>query len=169
MADAKTRSFAWVIRERRRQLDLTQEDVARRIKTSVPYIGLLEAAKRHPSEKVVAKLATVLGFEPRGVLPGQSKSKGPNFRAARFQQSVCLGCFHQRREAARDSQHNRPRDGSPLKNCGDGRSKKSARLRFHPERNPPGFRSIVLPGRALILPASDLWNLNGRAGPSALD
>jgi transcriptional regulator with XRE-family HTH domain len=65
MADTKTRSFARVIRERRRQLDLTQEDVARRIKNSVPYIGLLEAAKRHPSEKVVAKLATVLGFEPR--------------------------------------------------------------------------------------------------------
>jgi transcriptional regulator with XRE-family HTH domain len=65
MVDAKMRRFARVIRERRRQLDLTQEEVARRINTSIPYIGLLEAAKRHPSEKVVPKLATVLGFEPR--------------------------------------------------------------------------------------------------------
>jgi transcriptional regulator with XRE-family HTH domain len=65
MADAKMRSFARVIRERRRQLDLTQEEVARRINTSIPYIGLLEAAKRHPSEKIVAKLAIELGFEPR--------------------------------------------------------------------------------------------------------
>ena len=58
-------SFATVIRDRRRQLDLTQEQVARRIGTSVPYIGHLEAAKRHPSEKVVIKLAKVLGLDPR--------------------------------------------------------------------------------------------------------
>jgi DNA-binding XRE family transcriptional regulator len=65
MADPKTRNFGRIIRERRRQLDLTQEDVARRIKTSVPYIGHLEAAKRHPSEKVLAKLANVLGLDLR--------------------------------------------------------------------------------------------------------
>ena len=44
MAGTRVRTFGNVIRERRRQLDLTQEDVARRINTSVPYIGLLEAA-----------------------------------------------------------------------------------------------------------------------------
>jgi transcriptional regulator with XRE-family HTH domain len=65
MAHAKTESFAQVIRKRRRQLDLTQEEVARRIRTSVPYVGHLESAKRHPSEKVVVKLAQVLGLEPR--------------------------------------------------------------------------------------------------------
>jgi transcriptional regulator with XRE-family HTH domain len=65
MAGAKTRNFASVIRQRRRQLDLTQEQVARRINTSVPYITYLETAKRHPSEKVVAKLANVLGLDPR--------------------------------------------------------------------------------------------------------
>jgi transcriptional regulator with XRE-family HTH domain len=43
---------------------LTQEEVANRVNTSVPYIGLLEAGKRHPSEKVVAKLAAVLGLDP---------------------------------------------------------------------------------------------------------
>jgi transcriptional regulator with XRE-family HTH domain len=63
MVDAKARSFGRVIRERRRQLDLTQEEVARRIKTSVPYIGHLEAAKRHPSRKVVVKLSDILGLD----------------------------------------------------------------------------------------------------------
>ena len=65
MAKANTRSFGLVIRERRRQLDLTQEEVARQINTSVPYIGHLEAGKRHPSEKVVVKLAKALGLDGR--------------------------------------------------------------------------------------------------------
>ncbi|MGO9062757.1 MAG: helix-turn-helix transcriptional regulator [Candidatus Binataceae bacterium] len=65
MSTTSERSFANVIRERRRQLDLTQEEVALRIDTSVPYVGLLEAGKRHPSEKVVTKIADVLGFDAR--------------------------------------------------------------------------------------------------------
>jgi transcriptional regulator with XRE-family HTH domain len=70
-------SFATVIRDRRRQLDLTQEEVARRIGTSVPYIGHLEAAKRHPSEKIVIKLATVLGLEPRELYLTANPEIGP--------------------------------------------------------------------------------------------
>ncbi len=57
MARFKERNFGQVLRERRRQLDLTQEEVARRIKTSTPYIGHLESAKRHPSDKIVTRLA----------------------------------------------------------------------------------------------------------------
>ena len=57
--------FARLIRNRRRHLDLTQEDVARRIGTSVAYIAHLEADRRHPSEKVVIRLAEVLGLAPR--------------------------------------------------------------------------------------------------------
>ena len=67
MAKSKTRNFGQVIRERRRQLDLTQEEVAGRIATSTPYIGHLESNKRHPSVRVLAKLADVLGLE-RGEL-----------------------------------------------------------------------------------------------------
>src|SRR5271163_4256471 len=63
MTDAKIQSFGGVIRKRRRQLDLTQEEVARRIKTSVPYIGHLEAGKRHPSQKVVVKLSDALKLD----------------------------------------------------------------------------------------------------------
>jgi transcriptional regulator with XRE-family HTH domain len=57
--------FGAVIRARRRQLDLTQEELARRIKTSVPYVGHLETGKRHPSERIVTRLAEVLGIDAR--------------------------------------------------------------------------------------------------------
>src|SRR5216684_6733859 len=60
-----TRSFGQVIRERRRKLDLTQQDLAQRIETSVPYVGLLETGRRHPSDKVVVKLAAALALDPR--------------------------------------------------------------------------------------------------------
>ena len=62
---AETRSFNLVIRERRRQLNLTQEQVARRIKMSTSYITFLETGRRHPSDKVVFKLASALGLNPR--------------------------------------------------------------------------------------------------------
>jgi transcriptional regulator with XRE-family HTH domain len=63
MAKEKARTFGEAIRARRRQLDLTQEDVARRIKFSVPYLGQLEAGSRRPSEEVLARLAQVLGLD----------------------------------------------------------------------------------------------------------
>jgi transcriptional regulator with XRE-family HTH domain len=59
--------FSQRIRARRRALDLTQEEVARRIGTSTPYVGHLESGKRHPSEKIVVKLADVFGID-RGEL-----------------------------------------------------------------------------------------------------
>ncbi|MGA7873815.1 MAG: helix-turn-helix transcriptional regulator [Candidatus Binatus sp.] len=65
MARIKERTFGHVIRERRRQLDLTQEEVARRIKTSTPYVGHLESGKRHPSDKIVTRLGEVLGLDSR--------------------------------------------------------------------------------------------------------
>jgi transcriptional regulator with XRE-family HTH domain len=58
-------NFATLIRRQRRQLDLTQEEVARRIGTSIGYITLLESGRRHPSEKVISKLAGVLGLDQR--------------------------------------------------------------------------------------------------------
>ncbi len=56
-------TFGEAIRERRRQSDLTQREVADRIGTSTPYIGHLESGKRHPSEEIVARLADALGFD----------------------------------------------------------------------------------------------------------
>jgi transcriptional regulator with XRE-family HTH domain len=65
MAKRKERTFGQVIRDRRRQLDLTQQEVARRIKTSTPYVGHLESSKRYPSDKVLSRLAEVLGLDRR--------------------------------------------------------------------------------------------------------
>lgn len=55
--------FGKLIRERRRQLNLTQEQVARRLGVSTPYVGHLEASKRRPSLRTVGRLAGVLGFK----------------------------------------------------------------------------------------------------------
>jgi DNA-binding XRE family transcriptional regulator len=63
LVDAETRSFGRVIRERRRQLDLTQEEVARRINASGSYIAHLEKGKRRPPGAVVAKLAEALRLD----------------------------------------------------------------------------------------------------------
>src|ERR1700722_11436841 len=65
MAKRKERTFGQVTRDRLRQLDLTQQEVARRIKTSTPYVGHLESSKRHPSDKVLSRLAEVLGLDRR--------------------------------------------------------------------------------------------------------
>ncbi len=60
-------AFAEAIRSRRRVLDLTQDEIARRIGTTTPYVGHLESGKRHPSERIVVKLADALGMD-RGQL-----------------------------------------------------------------------------------------------------
>lgn len=65
MPNRTERSFGAAIRERRRQLDLTQEEIAKRIGTSTPYIGHLESGKRHPSGKVIARLSEILGLPGR--------------------------------------------------------------------------------------------------------
>jgi transcriptional regulator with XRE-family HTH domain len=46
-------------------MDLTQEEVSARVGISTPYIGHLESGKRHPSDKIVTKLAEVLGLGNR--------------------------------------------------------------------------------------------------------
>ena len=65
MASTEERTLGKVLRKRRRQLGLTQEEVAKRTKTSTPYIGHLESAKRHPSDKMIASLSAVLGLDSR--------------------------------------------------------------------------------------------------------
>ena len=65
MASTEERTLGQVLRRRRRQLGLTQEEVAKRTKTSTPYIGHLESGKRHPSDKMIASLAAVLGLDSR--------------------------------------------------------------------------------------------------------
>jgi transcriptional regulator with XRE-family HTH domain len=67
MPKRKARNFGQVIRERRRQRQLTQQEVARRIRTSTAHIAHLEAGRRHPSDEVVRRLAEVLRLDPRDI------------------------------------------------------------------------------------------------------
>src|SRR5271163_892333 len=64
MASTEERTLGQVLRRRRRR-GLTQEEDAKRTKPSTPYIGHLESAKRHPSDKMIASLAAVLGLDSR--------------------------------------------------------------------------------------------------------
>jgi transcriptional regulator with XRE-family HTH domain len=57
------RTFGEMIRERRRRLNLTQQQLAERIRVSTAFVGHLEADKRHPSDHTVRRLAEVLGLQ----------------------------------------------------------------------------------------------------------
>jgi transcriptional regulator with XRE-family HTH domain len=62
---AQSSAFGDAIRAKRRELNLTQDEVAVRIEISAPYVGHLESGKRHPSDKIIAKLASALGLDNR--------------------------------------------------------------------------------------------------------
>ena len=63
MAKSTLRKFGNLIRERRRQLDMKQEEVARRVGTSPSYLSNFEAGMRRPSENLIVKIADVLGLD----------------------------------------------------------------------------------------------------------
>ena len=56
-------TLGYVIRRRRRQLDVTQQEVARRVGVRANYIGYLERDMRRPSTNVLLKLAKVLDLD----------------------------------------------------------------------------------------------------------
>lgn len=60
MAD---KNFGRVIEERRHELGLTQEMVAKKVNVKANYIGYLERGMRHPSQKVVEKLSGALKLD----------------------------------------------------------------------------------------------------------
>ncbi len=64
-AQNRVHAFAEAIRSRRRELNLTQDEVADRIGISTPYVGHLESGKRHPSDKIVARMAAALDLGNR--------------------------------------------------------------------------------------------------------
>ncbi len=53
------------IRNRRRQLDFSQAEVAERIGTSIAYVGHIEAGRRRPSSKALSCIAEMLGLDQR--------------------------------------------------------------------------------------------------------
>ena len=124
MARIKERNFGQVIRERRRQLDLTQEEVARRVKTSTPYVGHLESGKRHPSDKILTRLAEVLGLDRRELFflanPRAQALLSPEVETRRNRR----GRFQEERTAPPRAQRHQQRDGdaSRVALLGDVRS-----------------------------------------------
>jgi transcriptional regulator with XRE-family HTH domain len=52
-----------ILRRRRRQLDLTQQEIARRVGVRANYVGYLERDMRRPSTNVLVKLAKVLDLD----------------------------------------------------------------------------------------------------------
>lgn len=85
MAD---KSFGRIVEERRHELGLTQEMVAKKVNVKANYIGYLERGMRHPSQKVVEKLSTALKLDPQDLyllanpkvrnLLGSSKGGSPS-------------------------------------------------------------------------------------------
>lgn len=61
--DAKPGTLGSVLRNRRRQLDISQAEIAKRVGVRANYIGYLEGNKRRPSSEVVVKLAKVLDLD----------------------------------------------------------------------------------------------------------
>jgi transcriptional regulator with XRE-family HTH domain len=60
MAD---KSFGRIVEDRRRELGLTQEMVAKKVGVKANYIGYLERGMRHPSQKVVERLSNALKLD----------------------------------------------------------------------------------------------------------
>lgn len=90
------KSFGRVIENRRRELSLTQERVAKKVGVKANYIGYLERGMRHPSQKVVEKLSTALKLNAQDLyllanpkvrrLLGKAKPAVPT--ASRWQQFI---------------------------------------------------------------------------------
>jgi transcriptional regulator with XRE-family HTH domain len=59
------KSFGRVIEDRRHELNLTQEMVAKKVGVKANYIGYLERGMRHPSQKVVERLSSALKLDPQ--------------------------------------------------------------------------------------------------------
>ena len=59
----RSTTLGMVLRRRRRQLELTQHQVARRVNVRANYVGYLERDMRRPSTAVLVKLARVLDLD----------------------------------------------------------------------------------------------------------
>jgi hypothetical protein len=63
MAKVKGRSLPQLIRERHRELGLTQRKVVRCVNTPAVHVKHLESGKRHTPDEIVARMAKVLKTE----------------------------------------------------------------------------------------------------------
>ena len=59
--------FGLITRERRVELNMTQEQVAEQVGVKPNYIGYLERGMRKPSDEICCRIADVLGLDRRGL------------------------------------------------------------------------------------------------------
>ncbi|MBI2621994.1 MAG: helix-turn-helix transcriptional regulator [Candidatus Levybacteria bacterium] len=57
------------IRRFRKKVDLTQEELAEKVRVSTTHIGLVETGKRRLSLKTLQKIASALGVKVKDLLP----------------------------------------------------------------------------------------------------
>ncbi len=65
---SKPPALGSLLRQRRRQLDLTQAQVAAKVGCRANYVGYLESGARHPSPTMVVRLAKTLDLDPQELL-----------------------------------------------------------------------------------------------------
>src|SRR6266851_2272259 len=75
------RSFGDWLRQRRRTLDLTQEELARQVGCSAITLRKLEAEERRPSKQIAERLADVLRVPPDGRADFLRFARGDPFAA----------------------------------------------------------------------------------------
>ncbi len=75
----KTYSFGERLKQRRKQLKLTQRELATAVYCSIAMIKKIEADERHPSVELAQALATTLQIPPNNT-PFLWKSHGANGR-----------------------------------------------------------------------------------------
>lgn len=61
--------LAKIVRQRRYELGLTQEELAERANLHVNYVGGIERSDRNPSFECLIKLARALKISPKDLLP----------------------------------------------------------------------------------------------------
>lgn len=57
------------IQKRRKELKITQEELAEKVKISRAYMGYVEQGRNTPSLQVVHKIASALGVKAKDLLP----------------------------------------------------------------------------------------------------
>ena len=92
--------FEQAIRNRRRQFDLSQGEVAQELGVTPAHVGHLENGRRRPSDEIVEQLARVLGFDRvdllglanhrRRVPRAQEADSAPNSAWRQFQDNESL-------------------------------------------------------------------------------
>jgi transcriptional regulator with XRE-family HTH domain len=60
---SETDRFGRLLRRRREAVNMTQRDLAHKLRVEASYIAFIESGRRRPSLRLVAKIADVIGLD----------------------------------------------------------------------------------------------------------